>query len=107
MIADGNALAVRVNGKPCAYKFARNRLHRTGSIALQQYSPKTLIEFRTIDIKELNRPDQKDSKEIRALPRYHRPGDSCGLFAGRTGHPLGRSCHGSHDKTRWRTFLVV
>jgi serine/threonine protein kinase/WD40 repeat protein len=68
VIADGNALGVRLNGKPCAYKFARNRLHRTGHIALQQYSPKTVIEFRTIDIKELNRPDQKDSREIRRWP---------------------------------------
>ena len=68
VIADGNALAVRVNGKPCAYKFARNRHHRTGYIALQQYSPETLIEFRTIEIKELNRPDQKDLKEIRRFP---------------------------------------
>ncbi len=68
VIADGHALAVRVNGRPCAYKFDGSRLHRTGSIALQQYSPKTLVEFRTIDIKELNRPDQKDPREIRRFP---------------------------------------
>ena len=33
------------------------------------------------------------------LPGYHRPGDSRGLFAGRTWHPLGRKCHGSHDES--------
>ena len=58
-------LAVLVNGKSSAYKFARERLHPSGHIALQQYSPETVIEFRKIEIKELNRSDQKDPKEIR------------------------------------------
>ncbi len=65
VIADGNALVVLLNGKPSAFKFAGNRLYPSGYIALQQYNPETVIEFRKVDIKELNRPDQKDSKEIR------------------------------------------
>jgi len=64
VIADGSALAVLVNGKPSAYKFAPKRLHPSGHIALQQYSAETVIEFRKIDIEELNRSSQKDSKEI-------------------------------------------
>ena len=62
------ALNVRVNGRNRAYKFAGDSLHRSGYVALQQLSPETVIEFRTIEIKELNRPDQKDSREIRRFP---------------------------------------
>ena len=36
----------------------------SGHIALQQYSPETVIEFRKIEIKELDRSNQKDSKEV-------------------------------------------
>ena len=68
VIADGSALAVLVDGKSSAYKFAQERLHSSGHIALQQYSPETVIEFRRIEIKELNRPDQKDPKEIERFP---------------------------------------
>jgi len=64
VIAEGYAVAVQVNGKQSAYKFDPKRLHPIGHIALQQYSPETVIEFRTIEIKELNRSNQKDSKEI-------------------------------------------
>jgi serine/threonine protein kinase len=67
VVADGNALAVLVNGKYSAYKLAPNRLHPSGHIALQQYSPGTVIEFRKIEIKELNSSDQKDSKQIRCF----------------------------------------
>jgi WD40 repeat protein len=64
VIAEGYALAVLVNGKSSAYKFAPNRLHPAGHIALQQYSPETVIEFRKVEINELNRSNQNDSKEI-------------------------------------------
>ncbi len=68
VIAEGNALAVLVNGESSAYKFPSPRLHPSGHIALQQYSPETVIEFRKIEIKELNRSNQKDSKEIGRFP---------------------------------------
>jgi serine/threonine protein kinase/WD40 repeat protein len=64
VIAEGNALAVLVNGESSAYKFPSPRLHPSGHIALQQYSPETVIEFRKIEIKELDRSNQKDSKEV-------------------------------------------
>ncbi len=68
VIADGGALTVLVDGRSSAYKFAQERLHSSGHIALQQYSPESVIEFRRIEIKELNRPDQKDPKEIERFP---------------------------------------
>jgi hypothetical protein len=68
LVVDGRALGVRVNGRPSGYKFARNRLHQSGHIALQQQNPQTVIEFRTIEIKELNRPDQKDPRELQRFP---------------------------------------
>ena len=68
VIADGGALAVLVNGNSSAYRFAQERLRSSGHIALQQYSPKTVIEFRRIEIKELSRPDQKDPREIQRFP---------------------------------------
>ncbi len=71
VIAEGNALAVLVNGESSAYKFPSPRLHPSGHIALQQYSPETVIEFRKIEIKELDRSNQKDFEGGRALPGYH------------------------------------
>ena len=69
VIADGNALAVLVNGKSSGYHVDRRKgRFSSGHIALQQYSPETVIEFRKIEIKELNRSNQKDPKEIGASP---------------------------------------
>jgi serine/threonine protein kinase len=68
VIADGNALAVQMHGRNVSYRYDGSRLHRSGHIALQQESPQTVIEFRTIEIKELNRPDLKDPREIRRFP---------------------------------------
>ena len=64
VIAEGNAFAVLVNGKSSGYHVDPNRRFSSGHIALQQYSPETKIEFRKIEIKELNRSNKKDSKEI-------------------------------------------
>jgi WD40 repeat protein len=65
VIADGNVLAVRINGHTTAVKVGGTRFQQAGHIALQQYSPETTIEFRSIEIKELNRPDQMDSRQLR------------------------------------------
>ena len=69
VIAVGNAVAVLVDGKASGYHVeGRDRLLSRGHIALQQYSPKTEIEFRRIEIRELNLSEEKDSKEIQCTP---------------------------------------
>ena len=86
VIVEGNAIAVLVNGQSSGYHVDKKGLFSSGHIALQQYSPKTVIEFRKIEIMELNLSNQKDLKEIRALS--HGPSHPGGLLAGRTRHPL-------------------
>ena len=71
VIAEGNILASLVNGQTSGYKIApKNELYPRGHIALQQYTPETAIEFRKIEIKELNRPGEKDPKEIGRFPGH-------------------------------------
>ena len=65
------------------------RLRPSGHIALQQFSPETVIEFRKIEIKELEAPRSERSKGDTALPEYHRPGGSRGLSAGRIWNSVG------------------
>ncbi len=65
-IADGNTFALLVNGKSSGYHVPGNPnlgVSR-GHIALQQYSPESVIEFRRI---QLNRRTRKISKEIGCL----------------------------------------
>ena len=64
VIAEGNAFAVLVNGKPSGYHADPNSRFSSGHITLQQYTPETKIEFRKIEIKELNRSNKKDPKEM-------------------------------------------
>jgi hypothetical protein len=59
VIAEGNAFALLVNGKSSGYHVDPKRRFSSGHIALQQYSPETAIEFRKIEIKELNRSNQR------------------------------------------------
>ena len=89
VIADNQTLAVLVNEEPSGYKFAPKRLRPSGHIALQQFGPGTVIEFRKIEIEELKPPDRKDSRPIgRVLSRMNRVArvaflpDGAGLVAG-------------------------
>ena len=69
VIADGDAIAILVNGKTSGRHVNRRRdRFSSGHVALQQYSPETVIEFRKIEMKELNRLNQKDPREIACLP---------------------------------------
>jgi WD40 repeat protein len=67
VIVDGHAVATLVDGKSSGYHLDKKRLYSSGHIALQQYSPNTVIEFRKIEIKERSEGDQNDSKEIRRI----------------------------------------
>ena len=69
----------------------------TGHIALQQFSPETVIEFRKIEVKELNRLENKDPREIWSsqshrgrVNRVAFSPDGLGILSGRT-EP--RTCH--------------
>ncbi len=69
VIADGDALSVLVNGARSGYHVDRRKERfSSGHIALQS-SPETRIEFRKIEIKELNGWNQKDFEGDNALPR--------------------------------------
>jgi WD40 repeat protein len=73
VVAYGNAIAVRVNGKLSGYLRADPRGYSNGHIALQKYSPGTQVEFRKIEIKELDHAAASDPKEIRRLRGYPDP----------------------------------
>jgi serine/threonine protein kinase/WD40 repeat protein len=65
VIADGNILSVLVDGKSAAYHVDRDRRRVQGHIALEQHDPRAVIEFRKVEVRELNRPDPPDPREIR------------------------------------------
>ena len=64
VIVEGQSVAALVDGKSTGFHVDRKSRFASGHIALQQYSAKSAIEFRKIEIKELNRVDQKDPKEV-------------------------------------------
>ena len=71
VIADGNVFDLFVNGTSSGYNAVGKNHFASGHIALQQFSPETVIEFRKIEIKELNLPTQKDPKEIGRFLGHH------------------------------------
>ena len=64
VITSGTAVEILVDGKPTAYHDAPGRHVSGGHIALQQYSPDTVIEFRKVEIRERSSPAPKDPREI-------------------------------------------
>jgi Domain of Unknown Function (DUF1080) len=53
VIAEGNHIIIKVNGKTTADYTDDKRLFTRGHLALQQHNPQTVAEFRKIEIKEL------------------------------------------------------
>jgi hypothetical protein len=53
-IAVGNHITVKVNGQTTADWHDPNSTYNTGSLALQQYTGRTEVQFRKIEIKELS-----------------------------------------------------
>ena len=53
VIAEGNHIVIKVNGKTTADCRDEERRFTRGNFALQQYNTRTVAEFRTIEIKEL------------------------------------------------------
>jgi len=64
VIAERNIITIMVNGKMTAYDADIDQLYSGGHIALQR-SNHTHIEFRKIEIKELNSLDREDARELR------------------------------------------
>jgi hypothetical protein len=54
--AEGNHLVIKVNGQTTADYTDEKRCFDRGHVALQQHGPKTVCEFRKIEIKELPNP---------------------------------------------------
>ena len=71
VIAQGNHIVIRVNGKTTADYTDEKRPYSSGHIALQQHDPETVAEFRKIEIKELNR-DSKPNTNPPAVVRRSR-----------------------------------
>jgi serine/threonine protein kinase/WD40 repeat protein len=67
VIVDGNSIGIFVNGKMSENYVDPKWLYPSGHIVLQQHDPQTVIEFRKVEIKALNRPSQRDGREIRRL----------------------------------------
>ena len=53
VIAQGNHLTVKLDGKTVAQHTDEKRAHQKGRIALQAYTPQTVVRFKKIEIKEL------------------------------------------------------
>jgi formylglycine-generating enzyme required for sulfatase activity/predicted Ser/Thr protein kinase len=53
LIAEGNRIVVKVNGRTTADYVDGARRFDSGHIALQQHDPQTVVEFRKIEIREL------------------------------------------------------
>ncbi len=58
VIAEGNHITIKVNGKTTADYTDERRLFASGHIALQQHNPETIVEFRKVEIRELNDSSQ-------------------------------------------------
>ena len=54
LIAQGNRIIVKVNGRTTADYVDEARRFDSGHIALQQHDPQTVVEFRKIEIRELS-----------------------------------------------------
>ena len=59
VIAEANHIAIKINGATTADYTDTEHLHSVGHLALQHASPGRTIEFRKIEIKELNGESQK------------------------------------------------
>jgi hypothetical protein len=53
VIADGNHIVIKVNGKTTVDFRDENNTYAKGHFALQQHDPKTVVKFRKIEYKEL------------------------------------------------------
>jgi hypothetical protein len=61
VIADGNHIVIKVNGKTTVDWKDPDNTHAKGHFALQGHDPKTVVQFRKIEVKELP-PTKKNSK---------------------------------------------
>jgi serine/threonine protein kinase len=59
VLARGNHIIIKVNGEITADFTDEARRFSTGYIALQQHTPRTVVEFRKIEIKQLRADDSK------------------------------------------------
>ncbi len=53
--ADGNSVVIVVDGKTTAEWCDEKRRYSSGHVALEQFAPRTIVEFRKIEIREFNR----------------------------------------------------
>jgi hypothetical protein len=53
VLAQGNHILVKVNGKTTAVFTDEKRRFTSGQVTLQQHNPQTVAEFRKIEIKEM------------------------------------------------------
>jgi hypothetical protein len=75
IITQANHVAVKVNGRTTAYFTDPETRFASGHIALQQHNPQTIVEFRTIEIKELG-VEHKASKPGAGRSSYRYPTDA-------------------------------
>jgi WD40 repeat protein len=67
VLASDNSLAVFVNGRECSVWTDKGRRFTSGHIVLQQLTPTTVIEFRSIAVLESDHAKRVDSKEVARL----------------------------------------
>lgn len=60
VIAQGNHIIIKVNGKTTVDYRDPNKAYTRGHVALQQHGPGTVVQFRKIEIKELRTPTESD-----------------------------------------------
>jgi hypothetical protein len=60
VIADGNHIIIEVNGKQTVDFTDKNNSYTKGHFALQQHDPKTIVQFKKIEWKELPKKKEKE-----------------------------------------------
>ena len=79
VIADRDRIVIKVNGMTVANYIDPNRPPRSGPLGLEHDQPATLIEFRKIEIKELNGTAGGTGGLPRPLPREWEAGNGTWL----------------------------
>ena len=75
MIADGNHIIIKVNGKTTVDWTDPKNTYTKGHFALQQHDPGTVVKFRKIEVKEL--PERVTSRRRWSVSPFVQPHRGC------------------------------
>jgi RNA polymerase sigma factor (sigma-70 family) len=74
VIAEGGHIVIKVNDKTTVDFLDKPGGYSKGHIVLQQYTPRTIVKFRKIEIKELSKPKEAAAEPRAATDLRHKEG---------------------------------